>query len=95
MKKVDIIDGVYEHAKPITRRRAAEAVELVLEAMKKELEKGEKVKIHAFGTFSVRSVGERIARNPRTGEEVTVAPTRAVAFRPAQVLKDSLNEEPG
>lgn len=91
MKKADIINGIYERVKPVTRRRSAEAVELLLEAIKRELEKGEKVKIHAFGTFSVRSVGERIGRNPKTGEEVVVAPSRSVAFRPAQALKDAMN----
>lgn len=53
------------------------------------------VKISSFGTFAVRQKGERVGRNPKTGEEVPILPRRVLVFRPSQVLKARLNgEEP-
>lgn len=91
MTKADIIDGIYGRVRHVSRKRAAEAVELLLEAVKTGLEKGDKVKIFAFGAFSVRAVGERTARNPQTGDALKLAPRKVVAFRPAQALKEAMN----
>jgi integration host factor subunit alpha len=56
------------------------------------LEAGEVVKISSFGSFSVRQKGQRIGRNPKTGEEVPILPRRVLVFRPSQVLKGQINE---
>jgi integration host factor subunit alpha len=55
------------------------------------LEKGETVKISSFGTFSVRDKKLRMGRNPKTGEEVPIAPRRVITFRASHVLKDQIN----
>jgi integration host factor subunit alpha len=39
----------------------------------------------------VRQKGQRIGRNPKTGEEVPILPRRVLVFRPSQVLKDRIN----
>ncbi|MEQ9198562.1 MAG: HU family DNA-binding protein, partial [Rhodospirillales bacterium] len=43
--------------------------------------------------FSVRQKGERIGRNPKTGDEVPILPRRVLVFRPSQVLKARINGE--
>ena len=48
---------------------------------------GDTVKLSTFGAFSVRDKGERMGRNPKTLEEVCIAPRRVLAFRPSHVLK--------
>ncbi|HOV04989.1 MAG TPA: HU family DNA-binding protein, partial [Kaistiaceae bacterium] len=45
-----------------------------------------------FGSFVVRSKGERIGRNPKTGEEVPISPRRVMVFKPSNVLKQKINE---
>jgi integration host factor subunit alpha len=50
------------------------------------------VKISSFGSFSVRQKGQRIGRNPKTGEEVPILPRKVLVFRPSQVLKSRINE---
>ena len=45
----------------------------------------------AFGTFSVREKGERVGRNPKTGEEVPILPRRVLVFRASHVLKKRIN----
>ena len=53
---------------------------------------GETVKVSSFGSFHVREKGERIGRNPKTGEEVPILPRRVLVFRPSHVLKDRINQ---
>ena len=49
------------------------------------------VKISSFGTFSVRQKGQRVGRNPKTGQEVPILPRRVLVFRASHVLKGHIN----
>jgi len=89
--RADLTDAVYR-AVGISRNESAAFVERVLEEVATSLEKGETVKISSFGTFSVRDKKLRMGRNPKTGEEVPIAPRRVVTFRASHVLKDRINE---
>jgi integration host factor subunit alpha len=41
----------------------------------------------------VRSKGERVGRNPRTGVEVPIKPHRALVLKPSNQLKAHMNGE--
>jgi integration host factor subunit alpha len=41
----------------------------------------------------VRQKGQRVGRNPKTGEEVPIMPRRVLVFRASHVLKDRINAE--
>ena len=73
-------------ANPIRHTR-----ELVLKEITDCLERGETVKLSSFGLFVVRQKGQRLGRNPRTGEEVPISPRRVVVFKPSAVLKQRIN----
>jgi len=66
-------------------------LETVLDEISSALIKDEVVKISSFGSFSVRQKGQRIGRNPKTGEEVPILPRKVLVFRPSQVLKARIN----
>ena len=72
----------------LSRNESAELVEEVLQLMSDALVAGEQVKISSFGTFSVREKGQRIGRNPKTGEEVPILPRRVLSFRPSHLMKE-------
>ncbi len=55
------------------------------------LAEGDTVKLSSFGSFSIRQKGQRVGRNPKTGEEVPILPRRVLVFRPSQVLKNRIN----
>ena len=76
----------------LSRNESTELVESVLNKISSTLVKGETVKVSSFGTFSVRSKGQRIGRNPKTGKEVPILPRRVLVFRPSQILKDKVNQ---
>lgn len=91
MTKADIIEQIYGHV-GLSKKESSEVVELVFDALKASLERGEKVKISGFGNFVVRDKAARVGRNPQTGDAIEIAARRVLSFRPSQVLKASLNE---
>lgn len=90
LTRVDLCEAVYRNI-GLSRSDSAMLVEAVLEELAEALETEGAVKISSFGTFALRTKGERTGRNPRTGEEVAIPPRRVVAFRASQVLKQRIN----
>lgn len=76
----------------LSRNESTELLEAVLAEVSNALSRGEAVKVSSFGSFSVRQKGQRIGRNPKTGEEVLILPRKVLVFRPSQVMKDRINE---
>ena len=91
--RAQLTESVYQEV-GLSRNESAELVETVLEEICVALANGDVVKISSFGSFSVREKGERIGRNPKTGEEVPISPRRVLVFRPSHVLKGRINNEP-
>ncbi len=85
-----ISEAVYREV-GLSRNESAELLESVLTKISNTLAGGESVKISSFGSFSVRSKGQRIGRNPKTGEEVPILPRKVLIFRPSQVLKSRID----
>ena len=89
--RADLSEAVYQEV-GLSRNESAELVESVLDEISKALVGGEVVKLSSFGSFSVREKGQRIGRNPKTGEEVPILPRRVLVFRASHVLKNRINE---
>ena len=89
--RADLSEAVYQEV-GLSRNESAELVESVLNEISESLIGGENVKISSFGSFLVRKKGGRVGRNPKTGEEVPIEPRRVLAFRPSQVLKESISQ---
>lgn len=92
--RAQLSEAVYEEV-GLSRNESAELVEAVLDEMSDALARGESVKISSFGSFAVRQKGQRIGRNPKTGEEVPILPRRVLVFRASHVLKDRINNGAG
>ena len=86
MNKADFIAAVAEKG-DITKKAAGEAVNLVLDTVVDTLKKGEDISLVGFGKFHVVDVPEREARNPKTGETMTVAAHKAPKFKYASNVK--------
>jgi integration host factor subunit alpha len=84
--RLDLIEAVYRTV-GLSRSESARLVELVLTEITDCLERGETVKLSAFGSFTVRAKGPRIGRNPKTGVEVPITPRRVMVFKPSDVLR--------
>lgn len=90
LTRMDLSEAVFREV-GLSRNESADLVEAVLGHVSDTLVTGESVKISSFGTFSVRSKNERIGRNPKTGEEVPIAPRRVLTFRPSHLMKDRVD----
>lgn len=84
-------EAVYQEV-GLSRNESAELLEAVLNEITNALAEGDTVKLSSFGSFSIRQKGQRVGRNPKTGEEVPILPRRVLVFRPSQVLKNRINQ---
>ena len=92
LTRADLTEAVFQ-AVGLSRNESAQMVEDMLEEVCSALARGETVKLSSFGTFAVRQKSQRMGRNPKTGDEVPIAPRRVLVFRPSHVLKSMINGE--
>jgi integration host factor subunit alpha len=88
--RAQLSEAVYQEV-GLSRNESADLVETVLGEISDALARGEMVKISSFGSFAVRQKGERIGRNPKTGQEVPIEPRQVLVFRASHVLKGQIN----
>ncbi len=89
MTKKDLIEIVGKKAN-LTKKAARDAVQTTLNTIRDSLKRGEKVVLTGFGTFSIRSRQQRVGRNPKTGEKITLAARKAPGFTPGKTLKKAV-----
>jgi integration host factor subunit alpha len=92
MTRAQLSESIYQEV-GLSRNESAELLEMVLGEITTGLVREETVKISSFGSFSVRQKGERIGRNPKTGEEVPIRPRKVLVFRASQLLKARIRGE--
>ena len=86
MIKLDIINQVVDRT-GISRTKAEVAVDSVFNAMKNSLQRNDRIELRGFGVFTIKPRKTGIGRNPRTGEEVSIPPGKAVRFKPGKDLQ--------
>jgi len=91
MTKAELIESVASKV-DLPRATAERAVNTMFDEMTGALRQGDKVNISGFGTFSVSIRKARTGRNPKTGESIEIAASRAAKFKPGKTLKDEINE---
>ncbi len=91
LTKAVIVDDIHDEFE-YPRHRCVVIVESLLEIMKETMESGEDVMISGFGKFCVNEKGERLGRNPATGDDMMLPKRRVVTFRCSNVLWKRLKE---
>lgn len=91
LTRADLAEAVFQKV-GLPRNESAEIVELVLREIVTSLERGDPVKLSSFGSFGIRDKGERIGRNPKTGQEVPITPRRVLVFRASNIMKQRIND---
>jgi len=90
VNKNDLIQKLSDHT-GLAKTDAAKAVDGVFELIGAALKEGDEVRLTGFGIFVVSTRAGGKGRNPQTGEEITIKPSKSPRFRPGKQLKDSLN----
>ncbi|MGA7544995.1 MAG: integration host factor subunit alpha [Methyloceanibacter sp.] len=91
LTRADLAEAVFQKV-GLPRNESAEIVELVLREIVASLERGKTVKLSSFGSFGIRDKGERVGRNPKTGQEVPITPRRVLVFRASNIMKQRIND---
>ncbi|MFR9726893.1 HU family DNA-binding protein [Streptomyces sp. MS19] len=86
MNKAQLVEAIAD--KLGGRQQAADAVDIVLDAIIRAVVAGERVSVTGFGSFEKVDRPARYARNPQTGERVRVKKTSVPRFRAGQGFKD-------
>ncbi|KXU50589.1 MAG: HU family DNA-binding protein [Longibaculum muris] len=90
MNKTELVEKVAESA-GLTKTQAEAAINAFVETITDGLKAGDKITLKGFGTFEVRQREAREGRNPRTGETMTIAASKAPAFKASSALKNVIN----
>ena len=90
MNKTELVTALAAKTE-LSKKDAEKAVNAFVDVISEELTKGEKIQLIGFGTFAVKDRPARVARNPRTGEEIKIAVSKAPGFKAGKALKDKVN----
>ena len=74
----------------LTKKEAAEIVDLVFDTITDALKDGEKVDVTGFGKFEVKTRAARTGINPQTKEKIEIPASKVPGFKASKVLKDSV-----
>ncbi len=86
MTKKDIVRTISEEV-GLTQQQTKEIVQKTFDAIIDSLLRDGRIELRNFGVFEVKSRAARRARNPRTGEEVTVPKKHVVTFKPGKYME--------
>ena len=89
-RKTDFIASVAEKT-GLSKKESEEALKAVLDTLQEQVGAGKRVNLPGFGTFTLRERAARKGRNPRTGEDLTIAASKSPGFSPAKAWKDAVN----
>ena len=74
----------------LSKAEAGTLIDAVFSTISEALARGETVAIAGFGTFSTQARAARQGRNPRTGEPLAIAASKAPAFKAGKALRDAV-----
>ncbi len=90
MNKTELVAAIAEKTE-LSKKDAEKAVKAFTDVVAEELKKGEKIQLVGFGTFEVAERPAREGRNPKTGESMKIAASKAPKFKAGKALKDMVN----
>ena len=90
MNKTEFIDAVSAKA-GLSKADGKKAVDAMVETILSEMEKGEKISILGFGSFTVVEKSARKGGNPRTKEVIEIPARKVIKFKPGAELVSSVS----
>lgn len=91
MTKSELIERLAMRYPELRAQDVEESVKLMIEKICQSLEKGDRVEIRGFGSFSLHYREARIGRNPKTGESVEVPAKSIPYFRAGKELRERVD----
>ena len=91
MNKTELVVAMAEKTE-LSKKDAEKALKAFTDVVAEELAKGEKIQLVGFGTFEAVDRPAREGRNPKTGESMKIAASKAPKFKAGKALKDVVNK---
>ena len=91
MNKTELVAAIAEKAE-LSKKDAEKALKAFTETVAETLQNGDKIQLVGFGTFEVAERPAREGRNPRTGETMKIAASKAPRFKVGKAFKDAVNQ---
>ena len=92
MTKSELIDRLCMRYPQLRSQDVEETVKLIIEKICQSLEKGDRVEIRGFGSFSLHYREARTGRNPKTGDSVEVPSKSIPYFRAGKELRGRVDQ---
>ncbi|HOP15501.1 MAG: HU family DNA-binding protein [Chromatiaceae bacterium] len=90
MNKSELIEAMADSA-DISKAAAGRALDGLIDAITKAVKNNDTVSVVGFGTFLLRERAARTGRNPKTGNTIEIAASKAPAFKAGKAFKDAVN----
>ena len=94
MTKSELIDEVSRQEPELSRRDIEIVVNTIFDTMTLALARHDRIEIRGFGSFTAKPRRARDARNPRTGEAVSVPQKWVPFFTVGKELRERINKTP-
>ncbi len=91
MTKSELVQKVMDVNGLMSRKDSELVVNLIFDSMADALKRGEKVEIRGFGSFTIREREAREARNPKSGEVVSITAKKTPFFKTGTELRERVN----
>lgn len=91
MTKSELIERLADQARQVPAKELELAIKEFLEQMAQTLQKGERIEIRGFGSFSLHYRAPRVGRNPKTGETVKLDGKYVPHFKPGKELRERVD----
>jgi len=91
MTKRDLVISISEET-GIVQQQVLQVVQRTLDHISNSVAKGTTVELRNFGVFEVKKRKPRKARNPRTGEKVSVPAKLVVTFKPGREMEERVGQ---
>lgn len=91
MTKSELIEKVVQSHGMLNVKVSEVVVNTVFDSIEEALKSGDKVEIRGFGSFTIRERLGREARNPKSGEVVSIPSKKTPFFKTGKELKERVN----
>lgn len=89
MNKRSFVKSVAEYA-GVSQKTANETINAAIAVITEALDKGDNVILPGFGSFVVTQQNVRNAKNPRTGETITIPARKVAKFKVGKIIREML-----
>lgn len=91
MTKSELITRLAARFPQLVTKDAELSVKMIIDAMAKNLSKGQRIEIRGFGSFDLNYRPPRMGRNPKSGEKVKVPEKYVPHFKAGKEMRERVD----